>query len=120
MAYPSNAFFSGADSQPYETNVKTLDEDEQKDGEEVVVPDFQEDEHRFISPADAEKALRDLMGGAMNQDVDVEINPDDATVKGFKDEFKLLDHQVIGRKWMRDREDPKLKRMGGILADDMG
>ncbi|KAH7871361.1 SNF2 family N-terminal domain-containing protein [Lentinula edodes] len=120
MAYPSNAFFSGAGSEPYETNVKTLDEDEQKDGEEVVVPDFKEDEHRFISPADAEKALRDLMGGAMNQDVDVEINPDDATVKGFKDEFKLLDHQVIGRKWMRDREDPKLKRMGGILADDMG
>ncbi|KAJ3980544.1 SNF2 family N-terminal domain-containing protein [Lentinula detonsa] len=127
MANPTRAFFAGSgvgSLSPHGTdpiiNTKALDEDEHKDGEEVVVPDFNEDENRYISPADAEKALRDLMGGAMNQDIDVEINPDDFTVQGFKDEFKLLNHQVIARKWMRERENPQLKRMGGILADDMG
>ncbi|KAJ4489981.1 SNF2 family DNA-dependent ATPase [Lentinula aciculospora] len=125
MANPTNAFFAGVGSlnshlPTLATNAKAVDEDEPNDGEEVVVPDFDEVEQRHISPADAEKALRDLMGGAMNQDVDVEISPDDATVKGFNQDFKLLNHQVIGRKWMRDRENPQLKRMGGILADDMG
>ncbi|KAJ3774605.1 SNF2 family DNA-dependent ATPase [Lentinula raphanica] len=127
MVNPTNAFFGGVNSlKPQESapiiggNVKALDGDDQKDGEEVAIPEFNEEEHRYISPADAEKALRDLMGGAMNQDVDVEINPEDFTVKGFKEGIRLLDHQVIGRNWMRDRENPQLKRMGGILADDMG
>lgn len=127
MANPPNAFFGGGVHavQPSKTSAPTPpasldDEDELKDGEEVVVPDFKEDEHRYISPADAEKALRDLMGGAMNQDVEVEMKPDDVIVQGFKPEFTLLPHQVIGRSWMKGREDPKNKRMGGILADDMG
>ncbi|KAE9405481.1 hypothetical protein BT96DRAFT_915973 [Gymnopus androsaceus JB14] len=115
---PPAAFFGGIQP-PRPTPPASLpDEDELKDGEEVVVPDFQDEEHRYISPADAEKALRDLMGGAMNQDVD--LDPEDTVVDGFKEEFTLLPHQVIGRSWMKSREDPKLKRMGGILADDMG
>ncbi|KAE9389305.1 hypothetical protein BT96DRAFT_946980 [Gymnopus androsaceus JB14] len=115
---PPAAFFGGVQP-PRPTPPASLpDEDELKDGEEVVVPDFQDEEHRYISPADAEKALRDLMGGAMNQDVD--LDPEDTVVDGFKEEFTLLPHQVIGRSWMKSREDPKLKRMGGILADDMG
>ncbi|KIK68310.1 hypothetical protein GYMLUDRAFT_68180 [Collybiopsis luxurians FD-317 M1] len=126
MINPPNAFFSGVPPPIKQTQSLQYvgssgpDEDELKDGEEVAVPDFKEDEYRYVSPADAEKALRDLMGGGMNQDVDVEINPDDVKVKGFREEFTLLDHQVIGRQWMRERENPKLKRMGGILADDMG
>ncbi|KAF5384216.1 hypothetical protein D9615_003378 [Tricholomella constricta] len=78
------------------------------------------DDNLYISPADAEKALRDLMSGGMNDDVETELNMEDATVKGFREDIKLLPHQIIGRAWMRDREDVTKKRMGGILADDMG
>ena len=77
------------------------------------------DDHVFISPEDAEKALRDLMSGGMN-DTETDINMEEATVKGFKEGIKLLPHQIIGRAWMRDREDLSKKRTGGILADDMG
>jgi hypothetical protein len=89
------------------------------DGETIAVPDFQDD-NQYISPADAEKALRDLMSGGMNQDVATEINMEEAVVKGFKEGTVLLPHQVLGRSWMRDREDTTKKRTGGILADDMG
>ncbi|KAG5637212.1 hypothetical protein H0H81_005375 [Sphagnurus paluster] len=89
------------------------------DGDVVAIPDFPED-NVYISPADAEKALRDLMSGGMNDDVEAEINMEEATVKGFREDIKLLPHQIIGRTWMRDREDLTKKRMGGILADDMG
>ncbi|KAJ3820759.1 SNF2 family N-terminal domain-containing protein [Lentinula raphanica] len=60
------------------------------------------------------------MGGPMNLDMAVEIKPQDAIVEGFKKDCTLLDHQVIGKKWMKHREDSNLKRTGGILADDMG
>jgi hypothetical protein len=83
------------------------------------VPDFQDD-NQYISPAEAEKALRDLMSGGMNVDVETEIDMEDAFVKGFQDGIELLPHQVLGRAWMRDREDVTKKRTGGILADDMG
>lgn len=56
----------------------------------------------------------------MNGDVETEIDMEDAVVKGFKDGIKLLPHQILGRAWMRDREDVTKKRTGGILADDMG
>lgn len=72
-----------------------------------------------MSTEDAEKALRDLIGGGMNQDLDdVDIDPSDRIVDGFKEGIELLPHQVLGRAWMRDRESGKLT--GGILADDMG
>ncbi|KAF9467200.1 SNF2 family N-terminal domain-containing protein [Collybia nuda] len=89
------------------------------DGETITVPDFQDD-NQYISPADAEKALRDLMSGGMNVEVETEIDMEDAVVKGFKEGIELLPHQVLGRAWMRDREDISKKRSGGILADDMG
>lgn len=56
----------------------------------------------------------------MNVDVETEIDMEDAIVKGFKEGIKLLPHQILGRAWMRDREDVTKKRTGGILADDMG
>lgn len=73
----------------------------------------------YMSSEDAEKALRDLIGGGMNQDLDdVDIDPNDRIVDGFKEGIELLPHQVLGRAWMQDRESGKLT--GGILADDMG
>jgi hypothetical protein len=60
------------------------------------------------------------MSGGMNQDVETEVNMEEAVVKGFKEGIVLLPHQVLGRSWMRDREDTTKKRTGGILADDMG
>ncbi|KAG6888775.1 hypothetical protein C0995_006104 [Termitomyces sp. Mi166 len=78
------------------------------------------DDNIYISPAEAEKAIRELMSGEMDQELETEINMDDATVKGFREDIKLLPHQVIGRAWMKEREDPSKKRFGGILADDMG
>ena len=90
-----------------------------EDGEEVHMPELRE-EYGMMSSSDAEKALRDLMGGAMNDDVDAEIDMDEAIVEGFQDGVVLLPHQILGRAWMRDREDLTRKRTGGILADDMG
>ncbi|KAI0342449.1 hypothetical protein BDW22DRAFT_1330967 [Trametopsis cervina] len=67
--------------------------------------------------ADTEKALRDLMADVRN-DSQVEIDMSDAIVPGFREGIVLLPHQIIGRRWMAERETGK--RMGGILADDMG
>lgn len=89
------------------------------DDETIAVPEFHDD-NQYISPADAEKALRDLMSGSMNQDIEKEVNMEESVVKGFKEGIVLLPHQVLGRTWMRDREDTAKKRSGGILADDMG
>ena len=71
-----------------------------------------------MTAADADKAVKDLMAGSVNQDIEAEINPDDLTVPAFYEEFKLLPHQALGRIWMRERETGK--KTGGILADDMG
>ncbi|TFL03806.1 SNF2 family N-terminal domain-containing protein [Pterulicium gracile] len=57
---------------------------------------------------------------AYNQDTQTELTEEDRTVKGFRPGIRLLPHQVIGKTWMRIREDPVAKRQGGILADDMG
>lgn len=69
------------------------------------------------SAAEAERDLQDLLKSSMNDAV-VDIDERDAIVNGFQDNIKLLPHQVIGRKWMADRESGK--KAGGILADDMG
>ncbi len=70
-----------------------------------------------MTTTDAEKALKDLMTDVKDGG-DIEINMEDAIVAGFKDNVRLLPHQVIGRTWMKERETGK--RTGGILADDMG
>ncbi|KAH9941545.1 SNF2 family N-terminal domain-containing protein [Amylocystis lapponica] len=70
-----------------------------------------------MSHDEAEKALRDLVSDVYAHG-DVEVSMDDALVDGFRDGFKLLPHQVVGRHWMADRESGK--KLGGILADDMG
>ncbi|KAF8909210.1 SNF2 family N-terminal domain-containing protein [Mucidula mucida] len=93
------------------------DDDDDRDGEKVRVPTFN-DVGGDLSQAEAEKALRELMSGAITEDV--EIDAEDAIVPGLKDGFRLLPHQIQGRNWMRGREDIKGKRYGGILADDMG
>lgn len=72
-----------------------------------------------MSAEEAQKALRDLVagisgGGDINQDVDEE----EGFVEGFRDGIVLLPHQIIGRKWMAERETGK--KSGGLLADDMG
>ena len=91
------------------------------DGEQVDFPDVADDKP-FMTPAETEKALKELMGGAMNQelDQDIEIDMTQAKVEGFKEGIELLPHQILGRAWMKDREDITKKRTGGILADDMG
>ncbi|PFH51167.1 hypothetical protein AMATHDRAFT_85310 [Amanita thiersii Skay4041] len=71
-----------------------------------------------MSTAEADKAVKDLIAGSINEDIVAEINPEDMVVPGFKEGIELLPHQVLGRIWMRERETGK--KMGGILADDMG
>ena len=71
----------------------------------------------LTSSADAEKALKDLLSQSMNeitQDIDMKL----AVVDGFREDVRLLPHQVVGRIWMKERESGK--KLGGILADDMG
>ncbi|KAF8635554.1 hypothetical protein AX15_000207 [Amanita polypyramis BW_CC] len=71
-----------------------------------------------MTSAEADRAVKDLMAGSVNEDIEAEINPGDLIVPAFYEEFKLLPHQALGRIWMRERETGK--KMGGILADDMG
>ncbi|KAK2460825.1 hypothetical protein APHAL10511_007295 [Amanita phalloides] len=67
---------------------------------------------------EADKALKELIAGSVNEGIEAEINPDDLVVSGFREDFRLLPHQALGRVWMRERETGK--KAGGILADDMG
>ena len=70
-----------------------------------------------VSAEDTEKALRDLMADVKNEET-AEINDEDTIVPGFRSNIRLMPHQVVARKWMKERETGK--RLGGILADDMG
>ncbi|KAI8972436.1 SNF2 family N-terminal domain-containing protein [Trametes punicea] len=70
-----------------------------------------------MSQADTEKALRDFVNEGYN-DGDVHYKEEDTIVEGFRDEIRLLPHQVKSRIWMAERETGK--KTGGILADDMG
>lgn len=78
------------------------------------------DPNDYMTAAETEKALRDLISGNVNDEEESEINPEEKIVEGFQDSVELLDHQVVGRNWMSGRECPEEKRYGGILADDMG
>ncbi|KAJ7217076.1 SNF2 family N-terminal domain-containing protein [Mycena pura] len=100
-----------------------LPQQQEDDGDEnILVPDFAPDPYGgdMLSPEQAESALRDLMASGPGADDTAEVNMEEATVPGFRDKIRLMPHQVLGRAWMRDREDPAKKRFGGILADDMG
>jgi hypothetical protein len=110
--HPSNAFRGQV---PAASRVRDNDA-----GETINIPDLWGMANEYISPDDAEKALRDLMSGGINQTEDAEIDMSEATVPGFKEDIKLLPHQILGRRWMKEREDVTQKRTGGILADDMG
>ena len=74
------------------------------------------------STHDAEKDLKDLFqqsfDGHEEEKDGVALDMSEAIVEGFRDGITLLPHQVIGRRWMRERETGK--KLGGILADDMG
>ncbi|KAJ3560995.1 hypothetical protein NP233_g10474 [Leucocoprinus birnbaumii] len=86
----------------------------------VYIPTDASQANEYMSPQETEKALKDLISGNINEDEITEIDPEDKVVDGFKPNITLLDHQVIGRKWIGTREAPEEKRFGGILADDMG
>jgi hypothetical protein len=74
------------------------------------------------SATDAEKDLKEFFQQAFDGREDGEeeepIDMADAIVDGFQDDVTLLPHQIVGRKWMAEREAGK--KRGGILADDMG
>ncbi|KAK7038089.1 SNF2 family DNA-dependent ATPase [Favolaschia claudopus] len=96
---------------------------EQDDGDEnILVPDFAPDPYGTdsMTSGQAESALRDLMAADSNAEENIEIDPQDAIVPGFHENIRLMPHQILGRNWMRDREDVTKRRAGGILADDMG
>ncbi|KAJ7286231.1 SNF2 family DNA-dependent ATPase [Mycena rebaudengoi] len=95
---------------------------EDDDDEDILVPEFAPDPYGAdtMSTAQAESALRDLMASDSNADDTVAVDMADAVVPGFRENIRLMPHQVLGRQWMRDREDVTKKRAGGILADDMG
>lgn len=69
------------------------------------------------NPDDAQRALKELVEGAIGA-ADLEgVDMKDATVNGFKEGITLMPHQIQGRAWMRERETGK--KCGGILADDV-
>ncbi|KAB5589431.1 SNF2 family DNA-dependent ATPase [Ceratobasidium theobromae] len=70
------------------------------------------------NPDDAQRALKELVEGAMGASELDGVDMKDATVKGFREGITLMPHQIQGRAWMRERETGK--KCGGILADDMG
>ena len=70
-----------------------------------------------MTQAETEKALRDFVDDSYNDTVE-EYTLDDMTVPGFREDIRLLPHQVKSRYWMAERESGK--KYGGILADDMG
>lgn len=83
--------------------------------------DLPDDRHLYdpaTSATEAEKALRELVEESHNDNGDTEIDMSQAIVEGFREGIVLMPHQVLGRAWMKERETGK--KLGGILADDMG
>ncbi|KAI0795563.1 SNF2 family N-terminal domain-containing protein [Abortiporus biennis] len=70
-----------------------------------------------MTAEETKKALQDLVGDTYTHE-ETDISNEDAIVEGFRDGITLLPHQILGRKWMEERETGK--KTGGILADDMG
>ncbi|KAJ6608214.1 SNF2 family N-terminal domain-containing protein [Mycena sp. CBHHK59/15] len=92
--------------------------DENPQDEEISIPKFANE--RPLSSEEAAAALRDLFEHGINHDSNVRPDQADAVVPGFREGVLLMPHQILGRAWMRDREDSSKKKGGGILADDMG
>jgi hypothetical protein len=69
------------------------------------------------NPDDAQRALKELVEGAIGASDLEGVDMKDATVKGFREGITLMPHQIQGRAWMRERETGK--KCGGILADDV-
>lgn len=65
---------------------------------------------KSITEYDDEKEIKKLK--------EEEIDDKDRTVKGLS--VNLLDHQVLGLKFLRKREKDKHVHKGGLLCDDMG
>lgn len=70
-----------------------------------------------MTTEDSNKALRDLIADAYSHE-EQHIDMSEAKVEGFNDNITLLPHQVLARRWMEERESGK--KLGGMLADDMG
>jgi hypothetical protein len=104
---PSSSF----DSRSETTTLNSFSDD---DGEQFAVPTQEEYEIRTTAD-EAEKAMRDLLGGAVGS-IDIsDVDMKDAVVEGFADNIRLMPHQIQGRIWMRERETGR--KAGGILAD---
>lgn len=66
-----------------------------------------------VYDGDSEKHMRQLLSGAIGEEEGIEAGSD--VVEGFKDDIRLMPHQVRGVQWMKKRETGK--NTGGILAD---
>lgn len=84
------------------------------DGEHFIIDTRAEHEERTTGD-EAQKAMRDLLSGAIGA-IDISnVDINDAVVEGFVDSIRLMPHQIQGRAWMKERETGK--KAGGILAD---
>jgi hypothetical protein len=84
------------------------------DGEQFTIDTRAEFEERTTGD-EAQKAMRDLLSGAIGA-IDIsDVDMNDAAVDGFDDSIRLMPHQIQGRAWMKERETGK--KAGGILAD---
>lgn len=102
---------------PYATPpVATLDDKNPAsgDGEHFTIDIRQEYEERTTGD-EAQKAMRDLLAGAIGAIDITDVDMNDAVVEGFNENITLMPHQIQGRAWMRERETGK--KTGGILAD---
>ncbi|KAJ7154612.1 SNF2 family N-terminal domain-containing protein [Mycena filopes] len=61
-----------------------------------------------------------LFAGGSTDNTAPTADATEGVVRGFREEIRLLPHQIAGRAWMREREDLTKRKAGGILADDMG
>ncbi|KAF7338762.1 DNA repair protein RAD5 [Mycena sanguinolenta] len=85
--------------------------------EDIYLPEATRE--RSLTPEEAKIALRELFNGDTDNS-STSAHDSEAFVRGFREGFTLMPHQVLSRAWMREREDFTKKKAGGILADEMG
>lgn len=76
------------------------------------------DDNVRLSSEEAQKQLSELMEGVTADMDDVDLSNTIDKVEGMN-QIKLLNHQIQGIAWMKDRESGKKNKFGGILADDV-